>query len=189
VAEELLDRSQVGAAVEEMRRERVAERVRARAGGDPRPRGVAHDEAPHAADAEAPAVLVEEERRLAAALGQEGALAREVGLDRLDRRPTDRGEALLRALAADADAGVAVRLARQAVVVEARELRDAEARAVERLEDRAVALGKAVVGPRASRRRWTSGSPRQRGRARPRRGARTSLAGSCVARPARTRNR
>jgi hypothetical protein len=64
VTEELLDRAQIGAAVEEVRRERVPERVRARASLDPGSQGRALDEPADPACAQAPAALVEKEGRL-----------------------------------------------------------------------------------------------------------------------------
>src|SRR5205085_10860028 len=128
VAEELLDGAQVGAAVQEMGRERMAERVRARV--HPRAGGarVLGDDARDAAGSEAPAAHVQEDR---------------VGIPTGARRPAatvivergkggcaDRDEALLAALAEDAHH---LRVAVEVAPVEGGELAHPYAARVEEL--------------------------------------------------------
>src|SRR5262245_7539986 len=144
VPEQLLDGAEVGAAAEQVGGEGVAERVRRRlrrraARGD-----VALHQAGDAAAREPAAARVPEDRprrHRQLRLGAGGA----VGVERAQRGTADGNDALLPALAEDADGR---RLAVDRLPVETRELAHAEARGVEELEHRAVALAAQPVGAR-----------------------------------------
>src|SRR5919197_4248819 len=136
VAEHLLDTAEVGAALEEVRRERVPEQV----GMDPlRLQARARREPPQDEERsrarERSALRVEEELRQVAPV-EERPPAREVAAERLGRLPPDRDDPLLVALAEAADEPV---LEVDAAALERDRLRDAQARAVEELGERAVA--------------------------------------------------
>src|SRR5690348_15699804 len=102
VAQELLDRAEVGAALEQVRGERVAQGVRRHAAlhlGPPRPRPQA---AAHVGGRQAPAGLREEQRRLAVAGLEGGTGALEVARDRSQGGLAGRHDPGLAALARDA---------------------------------------------------------------------------------------
>src|SRR5262245_38023437 len=134
VAEELLDGAQVRARAEEMRRERVTERVRRRLRHAAARHDVSLHQARDAPAGQAAAAHVPEDgpvRRRLTGLGARAAIRRE----RAQRRPADRDDALLPPLAEHADEA-ALRV--DVLPVEAGELADAEPGRVEHLEDRAV---------------------------------------------------
>ena len=111
VAEQLLDRSQVGTTVEKMGGEGVAQRVRVRRGCRP-----PVDDAPHIAGAEPCPPPVEEHRvgRASPRVTRCSAAPLQPARDRLDGRLAHRDLALLRALAPDGDrAGAQVEVARR----------------------------------------------------------------------------
>ena len=103
VAEHLLDAAQVGAALEQMRRERVAEQVRMHALRlEPGLLGEAAQDQEGAGAGERPAARVQEELGPVAAV-EVGPAHRDVAAQRVDRGPAERHEALLRALPERAD--------------------------------------------------------------------------------------
>ena len=116
---------------------RVPKGVRRDVGADSGALHRRREHAPGALPREAPATVVEEQRRpTSAARGEPGTSADEVGLDRLEGHPSDRHEPLLAALAAQQRGG---RLAVEVVHVEPDRLGDPGAGAVEHLEQRPVA--------------------------------------------------
>ena len=134
VPEQLLDRAQVGATVEQVGGEAVAQRVRVR-----RRRRPPIDDAANVARGQSASALVAEQRRVRRAiglLGQHLPTQREPALQRGGRRLRQRYAALLRSLAPDDD-GTTGEVDR--VAVEPAELADPEAGAVEQLEHRIVA--------------------------------------------------
>jgi len=136
VAEHLLDRAEVGAALEEVRRERVAEQVRVDAlGVEPGGAGEAAEDEERAGARQRAALRVEEELRTVARV-EVRAAAREVAAQRVHGLAADGDDALLRALADAADDPL---LEVDGGAVEPDGLADAEARAVEELDERAVA--------------------------------------------------
>jgi hypothetical protein len=148
VAEELLDRAQVGAAVEEMGGVGVAQRVRR------------HRRHPASAASRRRWRCTERGvRRPPRALRKSGTAAaaaqRDVGIDRRHRLAVERDETLLAALAAAHLDERAVPVALDVAVVEAAALRDAQPRAVEELGDGATRAPPARRGrsPAAARRR------------------------------------
>ena len=151
VAKELLHRAQVRTVVQQVRRERVADGVRADVGVEADLHEILGDLAAHRAAREARTVLVHEERRIGAR--DESSSAHlcvehvEVVAQALQRVRAQRHEALAAALATDHDA--LVRLV-QVATVDGDDLAHADTRRVERLEDRAVARAQqvAVVGRR-----------------------------------------
>src|SRR4051794_10461049 len=143
VAEHLLQRAQVAAAGEEVRGERVAQRVRAHPALEADLAGVALDDLVEALAGQAAAAPVDDEARLVAQADERGPAARAVRAGRDDRLAADRDEALLRALAARTEhAGVEVDVAD----LEPDRLRRAQPAGVHQLEQRAVAQ-RAGVGP------------------------------------------
>jgi len=116
VAQEILNRAQVGARLQQMRRERVAECVRADAARDRRLSDVAADDAIDAARGETAAAKIQEERLPSARLTDGGrrvprrppghrSATRDVlehRPNRLPRWPVERHEPLLPALASHA---------------------------------------------------------------------------------------
>ena len=141
MAEHLLDGAEVGAAVEQVGRAGVAERVRMEIGPARAERAVAVDEELHRREAEAAAARRDEEgARIDGARAQvrERSAEREVGGERLGGLASERHDALLAPLADDAGGAVA-RGERELADVEPAGLGDAQPAAVEDLEDRAVA--------------------------------------------------
>ena len=103
MAEHLLDAAQVGAALEQVCRERVAEQVRVHALGlEPRLPGEPAQDQERAGPGEGAALRVQEELRSGAAV-EVRAAAGEVAAQRLDGVAADRHDALLVALADAAD--------------------------------------------------------------------------------------
>lgn len=132
VAEEGLDAAEVGAGVEQVGGEGVAEFVRADAGGDAGVVEVALQQRPDG-DGAHPLANTRDEK---GAVFDAGGLA--VDLDRLQRWRTDGNDALLAALAEDADAlGVGI----DALHIERAELGEAQAAGVEELQHRGIAHG------------------------------------------------
>ena len=136
VPEHLLDRAEVGAAFEEVRGEGVAQQVRVDAlglepghGGEP----AQDEERPRARERAAPRV---EEELGPVALVEIRASVREVPAERVDGLASDRDDAFLRALAESPDEPV---LEVDRGAVEPDRLAHAQARAVEELDERAVA--------------------------------------------------
>ena len=144
VAEQLLDDAQVGAAVEQVGRERVAERVRRDAVRQPGPATEQVEAVAQPADAERAAAVVQEDlgrasprrRRAAPGLDEDGPAVLEVRLERLARRPAEQPDPLLAALAEDADLA-APQL--QRAEIRRRQLADPETGRVGRLDERPVA--------------------------------------------------
>src|SRR5581483_3832794 len=136
MSEHFLNRSEVGASLQQVSGEGVAEevgvdaaRLQPRRGGQP-----AEDEE-GARAGERAALRIEEELGPVAPV-EVRPPPREVAAERFDRLAADRDDALLRALAEAADEP-AVEVDRR--LVEAERLADAEARAVQELDERAVA--------------------------------------------------
>ena len=102
VAEHLLQRAQVAAARQQVRRERVAQRVRAHLRGQPGRARVALDDLVEPLARQPGAAVVEEQARLQPVAGQPRAAALEVDLQRAAGGRADRDEPLLGALAARA---------------------------------------------------------------------------------------
>src|SRR5829696_298340 len=102
VPEHLLDRAEVAAAGEQVRREGMTQRVRAHAVREAGRHGVAADDLVEALTSQLAAAEVNEQMRLGRALDERGAAALEVHAERPERRLADRDQALLRALAASA---------------------------------------------------------------------------------------
>ena len=184
VAEHLLDAAQVGAALEQVGRERVAQQVGVDAARlEPGDRGQPAQDQEGARAGQRPALRVQEELGAVAAV-EVGAAAREVAAQRLDRWPPDRDDALLAALADDAHEPV---VEVDAALLEPDRLGDAQPRAVEQLDERAVAQRsrrRAVRGPDQplglagrERPRQRPRPPRQRRS--PRRGCRLREPSSC----------
>jgi hypothetical protein len=147
VAEQLLHRAQVAARLQHVRRERVAQHVRMdvrrHAGGD-RERLQSRADL---ARGESRAAAADEERRLVGV--RDVAAAREPRRERGERRSADRNGAALAALAEDVRGRVVAvdpaRRRRARDDVEADELADAQAAAVEQLGDARVAHRERVV--------------------------------------------
>ena len=144
VPQHRLDGAEVGPALEEVRREGVAEGVRADGLVDTRERGLLLDDGENHDAGESRAATVEEKVVLVAGLGGDGLAVGQVEADFAEGGLGDGDEALLAALAPDADKLFpAVNVA----VPEVYQLGDTEAAAVEHLEHGtvAVALGLAEV--------------------------------------------
>src|SRR5438093_2771059 len=122
VAEQLLDHPEVGAVVEQVRGERVAQRVRAHAARDAGGADRAPDDRMDRAHAEPPAPMVDEDRPAA------GGAPLEIGVQRARGRRAVGHHALLASLAEHADGA---RIAVERVEVEARQLGDSQPRRVE----------------------------------------------------------
>ena len=155
MAEQLLDDAQVGAALEQVRRERVAQRVRADTFGEAGGGGRPLDRGPGLL-ARQPAAAVAQEQRTAAdrvdvsAREQAGRAAGHPAPEPVERDVADRDEPLLVALADDADEAA---VDRQVLAVEPDRLADPQPRRVQQLEQGAVAQGMAgvrAVGPSGS---------------------------------------
>jgi hypothetical protein len=135
VAEHLLQRPQVAAAGEQVRGERVAQRVRAHAVVQPDGAGVALDDLVEPLAGKARAAAVDEDPRLVAQPDERRPPAFEVGARGGDCLAADRHEALLRSLpACPQDAGAQVEVAQ----LEPRGLGGAQAAGVHQLEQRPV---------------------------------------------------
>ena len=172
VAEHLLHGAEIGAAFEQVRRERVAQEVRMDAARlESRLLGELAQDEEDAGPRERPAARVEEELHPRLALEMRAAV-REVAAQRVDRGTADRDDAFLVPLADAADEAV---LEVDGVLVEPGRLAHAQAAAVEELDERAVAHRER----RRSRRR-------RRAAARPRRAKACAGArgGASAARPA-----
>lgn len=144
VPQHLLDGAEVGPALEEVRREGVAEGMRADGLVDTRERGLLLDDGENHDAGEGRTATVEEKVVLVAGLGGDGLAVGQVEADFAEGGLGDGDEALLAALAPDADKLFpAVNVA----VPEVYQLGDTEAAAVEHLEHGtvAVALGLAEV--------------------------------------------
>ena len=167
MAEHLLHAPQVGAALEQMRRERVAEQVGVDAPGlEAGLLGEPLQDQERARAGQRAALGVQEQLGPVAAV-EVGPAAGQVAPQRLDRLAPDRDDPLLAALAEHADHAL---VEVDAVLLEARRLGDAQAGAVEELDERG------VRGARAA-----SSRPRHRSAARPRRPRACAAAGGCVA--------
>ena len=137
VPQHRLDGAEVGPALEEVRREGVAEGMRADGLVDARERGLLLDDGENHDAGEGRAATVEEKVVLVAGLGGDGLAVRQVEADFAEGGLRDGDEALLAALAPDADKLFpAVNVA----VPEVYQLGDTEAAAVEHLEHGAVAV-------------------------------------------------
>ena len=156
MAEQLLDRAQVGAALEQVRRERVAEAVRVRHQAAQR-RGVE------------PAAAGREEERVVGAAGELGARLAEVAGDPVGGLLAERDDPVLRALAV-ADVDVLL-LEVDVAEIEPDRLRAAQAGRVDELEQRPVADRERLVAvaERVARIASTSSAFGASGRRRPRR--------------------
>ena len=136
MAEHLLDAAQVGAALQQVRGEGVAQQVRVDAGRVEtrlRRRG-AHDQ--EGTGARQAAALRVEEQLGPVARVEERPPTRHVDAQRLDGSPPDRDDPLLVALAGDAHEAA---LEIDAAALQAGRLADAQAGAVQQLQQRAVA--------------------------------------------------
>ena len=180
MAEHLLDAAEIGAALEQVRRERVAQQMRVDARRlEAGLLGQAAQDQERARAGQRAALGVQEELRAVAAV-QERAAAAQVAAQRVGRAPAERDDALLAALADRADEAL---VEVDAAPLEADRLADAQARAVEELDERAVAQRRAE----SSRWRPRSAAPPRRARASAAACARgaaapTSAAGLSVAR-------
>ena len=176
VAEHLLQHAQVAAAGEQVRSERVAQRVRAHPVLQPAFARVALDDLVEPLAAEAAAALVDEEVRLVANADELRAAALQVDPDGGERLAPDRDEPLLRALAASAQHLLASGRGRR------REGPSPPRRADRRRTSARAARGRAATAgsvPRgAASRRATSSRLRTCGRRWSLRGARRSAVGS-----------
>ena len=137
VPQELLDDAQVGAALEHVGGEAMAQRVRVKPLDPHDGAGLGHERV-HALAREAPAAVVEEHRRGRDARTHElGAPLLEVLGQHACRRPHDGDDALLVALAHDAQH---LLVEHDLAKVQAAQLGDAQAAAVEHLDDGVVPL-------------------------------------------------
>ena len=136
VAEHLLHRPQVGSTFEQVRRERVTEKVRVNAPWlQSRAIGELAEDQERPCPRERTSSRVEEQLGSVAAV-EVGAPEREVAANGLCGGPAERDEPLLSSLSEHAYDPV---LECDAVLLEAHRLRHAEARAVQELDERAVA--------------------------------------------------
>ena len=181
VAEHLLDAAQVGAALEQMRRERVPQQVRVDAPGlEPGGLGEPAQDQERARAGERAALGVQEELGPVAAV-EVGPAAREVAAERLDRLASDAGRpAPCRPCRCTRTTPV---VEVDAVLLEPDRLRDAQARrrrAARRAPGRAARAASSPLAASISR----SASPAEsvRGSCRVRRGSATSAAGLSLAR-------
>ncbi len=95
MTEQLLNHAEIGAALQQVRRKRVAQRVRADPGSGARGRHVAADDAVDAAHGEAAAPVVDEERIALADAGRGGRRAAlEIAAQRARRARIERHEPL-----------------------------------------------------------------------------------------------
>ena len=133
VAEQFLDRAQIAAAAQEMRRETVPQRVRGRGLGEAEHAAQGLHLALHEARAKGAAARADKERPV---LGQRIGAGGEIVGDRLVDRRQHRDVALLAALAGDHERFAARRFAAR----QAQRLGDAQPAAVEQRQDRDVAL-------------------------------------------------
>ena len=137
VPQHRLDGAEVGPALEEVRREGVAEGVRADGLVDTRERGLLLDDGEDHDAGEGRAATVEEKVVLEAGLGGDGLAVEQVEADFVEGGLGDGDEALLAALAPDTDK---LFLGINVAVPEVYQLGDTEAAAVEHLEHGAVAV-------------------------------------------------
>ena len=137
VPQHRLDGAEVGPALEEVRREGVAEGVRADGLVDTRERGLLLDDGEDHDAGEGRAATVEEKVVLEAGLGGDGLAVGQVEADFVEGGLGDGDEALLAALAPDTDK---LFLGINVAVPEVYQLGDTEAAAVEHLEHGAVAV-------------------------------------------------
>ena len=138
VPQHLLHRAEVGAAFEEVGRERVAEEVRVHSTRlEAGPVGQLAEDEERAGARERPAARVQEQLRAVATIKVRAA-EREVAADGFCGRAPERHEALLATLAEHAHDAL---LDRDAALLEPGRLGDTEAGAVEELHERAVAEG------------------------------------------------
>src|SRR5438105_8317903 len=136
VAEHLLDAAQVGAALEQMRRERVPQQVWVDTLRlEPRPPRELSEEQERAGPRECAAAGIQEQLR-AVALVQERPPVRQVAAQRLGGLARERDDALLAALAEHADEPV---VEVDCALLESERLADPQPSAVEELHERAVA--------------------------------------------------
>ena len=136
VSEQLLHGAEIAAALDEVRRERVTQRVRPHPLRQAERLGVAAHDQEHPAPRQPAPAIVDEQRIGVLARAEMRAAAREVPLDGAHGLAAARHDALAAALAEDAhqpELGVEV------TRTQAAQLRDPQAGAVEELEDRAVA--------------------------------------------------
>src|SRR5690349_6988864 len=136
MSEQFLNDPQVGAALEEMRRERVAERVGADPSVQSRTARRGPDDGERLLPGQPAAPVAEEQRsapfdRRMAQLEEERPAVVEPLTEPVDRDVADRHEPLAVALADDPDEAA---VEREVLEVQARRLADAEARGVEQLE-------------------------------------------------------
>lgn len=136
MAEHLLDRAQVRAAFQQVRREGVAQQVRLHRHRDAGAAGGLLHPEPESLPGDRHPARAEEERAARPGPGQLRPARPEVGLQRGERGLADRDDAVLGALARHADEP---RLRVEGLDLQRTELGDAEARAVHQLEHRAVA--------------------------------------------------
>src|SRR6185295_6563837 len=143
--EQLLDDAQVGSALEQVRCERVAQRVWADPVREARARGCTLDRGPGLLTSEPPTPIAEEEGAAAergdvAESEQRDARAVDPAPEPVERHVAHRHEPLLIALADDPDEGS---VDRQVLSVEPDRLADPQAGGVEELEEGAVTQGAA----------------------------------------------
>ena len=136
MAEERLDDAQVGAAGQQMGRERMAEHVREDARAEARGERTPPDDLPDRLARQGAAAAADEDEGARPAAKLAAARRAEVRLERFPRRPADGDDALLPALARHGDEP---RLQVQLLAAQRGELRHAEAARIEQLEQRAVA--------------------------------------------------
>jgi len=149
--EQLLDDAQVGSALEQMGRERVAQRMWADPIGEAGACGGALDRGPRLLASEPPAAIAEEEwaaaeRRDVAEGEERDARAAHPASEPIEGNITDWNEPLLVAFADDADEGA---VDREVFAVEADRLADPETGRVQELEQGAVPQGMAGYAARA----------------------------------------
>src|SRR5918993_354784 len=136
VAQHLLHGAQVAATGQQVRRERVPERVRAHAVRQPRGERVAADDLVEALAGELAAAEVHEQVRLGRALDERGPPSLQIDPERLQRRLADGDDPLLRALAARPQEALLNVHVHQ---LQADRLGGAQAAGVHHLEQRAIA--------------------------------------------------
>src|SRR5439155_21639683 len=138
VPQHLLDGAEIGAALEEMRRKRVAKEVRMDAFGlQTRLRGKAAQDQEGAGPCQGSAARVQEQLGAMACV-EKRAPAREIAADRFDGRTTDRHDAFLASLAERAHDP---RLEVDVALPETDGFTDAQPGAVEELDERTVTVG------------------------------------------------
>lgn len=135
MTEQRLHVAQIGAAAEQMRRVRVAQRVRGQRNADPMA-GVVDADA-EAGRLQATAAAIDEERRLVG-VRQHRPRVGEIAIERLGRRGADGHDPIFAAFAGahEYDAGAEIEIGE----IEAYHFSQTQARPIEQLENRAVAL-------------------------------------------------